>query len=344
MQQVCKVEIFKRDFTFSGFSPIPQPEIAVDFLAPQKVTIRSVNATAQKGDYAHITDENGKTIYDGIVDDVTIEKKGCSLKLIPLLSIFDVDVFFNRNQLTKIEPFIAEVITQNFIQNQDQLQNVPGLSVRINTETTGGLNLKDNIHSIYDMMISALKLYGIACNAEILPQEKTIKVVIGKVMEDVTIEADLSGIINKNIVIGDSFGQLNKVTIINKNDESQTATYYLHTNGSVDSIDENRITPVFFEAQYIQSETDAFADEAAEQAYDTLAPQAYDNLIELTAPTNGKIMPAELPIGTAATIISAGNEYRSILTGYETSGETTTLIFGIVRVDLTKILQMERRM
>lgn len=339
-----KLEIFQRDFTFRSFSPIEEPEISVDYLAMEKVKVIAVKGTALKGDYASVTDGAGTTIYQGIVDDVETDDTGTTITLKPLISMFDTDVYFDRSTSGTLETFIAGIIQSNFIDSGDVLQDVTGMTVQITSTTAGKLNLKDNIHSFMEIITKSLTAYGIVVTIELFPQEKAIRVIVGKATRKVVVEADLAGITEKTILIGDSYGQLNKLTVINKNDESQTATYYLHTDGTVSTDDTDRITPVFFSSDFVSPETaEEFEDEAYSAAYDALAPQQYDNLIELSAPHGSRILDTSMPIGTEARIITGGASYTSMLTGYEKSGGTTRLIFGVVRADLTKRLLMERR-
>ena len=67
--------------------------------------------------------------------------------------------------------------------------------------------------------------------------------------------------------------------------------------------------------------------------------RSYSNLIELTM-MNGDVLvhPEQLDFGQEVKIISKGISYTSILTGREI-GKNTKLIFGTVRLDLTKILR-----
>ena len=67
--------------------------------------------------------------------------------------------------------------------------------------------------------------------------------------------------------------------------------------------------------------------------------QPYSNLIELTmANDDGLVKPEQMEFGQQVEIISDGVAYRSILTGRE-RGKNTKLVFGTVRLDLTKILR-----
>lgn len=342
-----KIEIFERDFTFRAFAPIAPPDIVFDYLAIEKVSIEGVKITAQKGDYAHITDGGGNVVYQGFIDDVEETKSGNTLTLKPLISLFDCDVHFDRTQLTYLESFLTGIIQANFIDSGDPMQDVPGMVVSSTSQTSGTLNLKDNIHSLYELMTKCLTAYGIVVTAEISPEDKAFTVTIGKQTRTAVVESDLRGIFDKSVILGDSYGQINKLTIYNKANESENVTYYLQTDGGISTENTDRIYPVFFSNDYVdvdpEDENANFHDEAYSQAYDVLVPQQYDNLIELSAPNDSGILNAALPIGTVATIYSEGKAYKSMLTGYEKTGDYTRLIFGVVRADLTKRLILERR-
>jgi hypothetical protein len=74
-------------------------------------------------------------------------------------------------------------------------------------------------------------------------------------------------------------------------------------------------------------------------AYNKFANLAYSNLIEITVMKGDALIhPEEMQFGQVVKIISGGVEYSSILTGREI-GQNIKLIFGTVRLDLTKILR-----
>ena len=78
------------------------------------------------------------------------------------------------------------------------------------------------------------------------------------------------------------------------------------------------------------------AKEAADQQFDT---DSFNNLIELTVQNDDELVdPENIAIGQIVNIITNGTSYGSILTGIERSF-TTKLIFGNIRLDLTKILK-----
>lgn len=343
MLTLYKCEVFARDYTFRGFAPIKCPQITVDYLTLDKTKLTAVSIPAQKGDFVVVTDQKGSNIYQGIVDDVEQDKDGnTKITALPLLSLFDVDVYFTRSESSQIESFIAGIITDNFISSGDSLQNIGGLTVTCSSSTAGALNLKDNIHSFYEIITKSLTAYGVAVNMKLDPQGKTLAVTVGKVTKTATIEANLKAVTEKNIILGDSYGELNKLIIYNKADETQTATYYLHSDGSISMENTDRIMPVFFAAKFLETDED-FATAAYQKAYDTLTPSSYNNMIELTFAKDCAVIDAQMPMGTEVLIVDGEKSYKSILTGCATDGELVTLTFGVVRADLTKILILEKR-
>ena len=346
MPEAYKMEIFSRDYQFRSVAVLSTPTIEQDYLTLQKTSVTVHDITAQRGDYAHITSMGGSVLYQGIVEDVNVTKNGYKLKLAPLLALLDVPVSYNRElvQTGALEDFIAGIIEQTYIRNPDKLQNVPGLSVETTSKTTDTkLNLKSNVHEFWDIATKALTMYGVIITAEMLPAKKQIAFRVGKATQTLTLESELPNCLNKNFVFTDTYGDTNKATYINKNDEQQSVTYYLHKDGTISTTDSDRVTPVFFTVEYIES-TDEFAKVALERATEDLTPQIYKQLIELTyASGDEMIQPNTLMIGALADIHYKSKIYRSIMTGYDIKKGKTTLIFGVVRMELTKKLIIERR-
>lgn len=80
--------------------------------------------------------------------------------------------------------------------------------------------------------------------------------------------------------------------------------------------------------------------QAALLAQAAFASNKYTNLIEITTKTGDTMInPLSLNIGQAANLIQDDVSYNSILTGYEIKSELIKLIFGTIRLDLTKLLR-----
>lgn len=344
MQSVYKIELFDRQMNFRSMAVIESPIIYFDYLTLEGMQVTAPLLPVQKGDIAHITDDQGDTVYQGIVSDVELDKT-VTLSLQPLLSLFDLTVSYDRTDLQAgaLEDFIAGIITELYITNTDALQLIP-MTVQTTSSTINtALNIKSNVHELYDIITKAFTMYGVRVSAEFLPQTKMIVVTIGTVTAtEKVVEAHLDNVLEKSIIIGDSYGQVNKLTLINKYDEGERITYYLHPDGSIDTTDANRIVPVFPAVEYVESED--FPTDAHTRARETLSQQMYDNLIELTYHKDDRLVaPGALEIGTPVQVIDKDAAYNTILTGYERTGQTVKLICGNVRVDLTKKLILERR-
>ena len=341
-----KIEVFDREIDYRSHTAIGSETFNFDYLTLKKTIIEIPIIEAIKGDYVHVTDIYGNVKYQGTIADVEEERSTVKLSFIPLLSLFDRKVYYDRTYLATgtLEGFIAQIITNEFISNSDTLQNITGLSVQTLTSTYGtSLDLESNVGELYSIITGALSAYGIVVTVELKPQSKQLEVKIGKPSTTVVnVEADLDNCIERKFVIGDSYGAVNKMILINQDDEEEQVTYYLHTDGTVSTTDENRVTPVFCTTVYIPSRD--FEEKAEEKAVQTLTPQQYDNLIELTYRKDDRLLDIEnMDVGTLANIYSGGNTYKSLLTGYEKSEYLAKLLFGIVRVDLTDKLIIEKR-
>ena len=322
--KLYKAEFFKRDFTLRAAVGIQSPELVFDYLTTEKTEITLPGAVKiARGDWAHVTDINGAVIYQGVVMDTETDKT-TTVNVAPLMSIFDVTTEINRANIGKdLEQFIADTIRAAFVENADDYQNVQGLRVQAGTHTKGAtLNIKSDVHDLMDIIVRALTVYNVAVTVELRPQEKAIAATVAKVSSaGRVIEADLPNVIEKNVYLMDTYGSLNKATYINKDDPAQRAIYYLDgETGEPTETPKSRITPVFFKVEY------------------------FDNLIEITVHDGDKLIPPEkIRIGEIVTIKANGQSWQSVLTGYEKTQNTHKFVFGYVRVDLDKILRIERR-
>lgn len=343
MQTVFKAEFFDRAFGYIASSLISSPEISFDYLTLETTEVILPDLlNIPYGSYANITDIDGNTIYQGITLEAMQESGITSVLLSPLLSICDTDAFADFSSIGNVETFIAGILN-GLYDGSDASQSITGFTATATTTTAASMLLDGNIQNLYDFLIQAFKKYGIICNAEFSSQDKTFTVTISKVSATpFYIETELSNVFDPQVFIGGVRGMLNKVTYIDETDESTTVTYYLHADGTISDIDEDRIIPVVSGYRYINSES--FAADAAIAATDDLTPEEFNNLIEVTVKNDDQIIaPTEKKVGDRALVYHGGAAYSSILTGYRKTTQLTTLIFGAVRLELTKKIIIERR-
>ena len=98
-----------------------------------------------------------------------------------------------------------------------------------------------------------------------------------------------------------------------------------------------------YQAAYQQYKTEKFAELLEAYANKVFKTSKYSNNIEiLVKPDDDMIKPLEMNIGQVVNIIHEGVSYNSILSGREIQNNgLVKLIFGTIRLELTKILNMK---
>jgi len=350
------VEIFTPSFSLVGHGNINSLEYKEDYLSSDEnsISLFAIPNVA-KQDYIRICKD--KEEFVGVVTEIAYgtdkSKSMQSISYKPLMELLNTDILFDVDlQGTgSFESFIADAITATFIENEDTQQNIPGLSVAVTTETLDwNLNInpteKGGHYAIVNLMdsviIPALQKYSILVTVKLDVQNKQVLVSIGRVTGSaITIESDLPNILKKNVVFKQVSADVNKLIIYDATDNYETKmVYYLHSDLGYDTKNEDRILPVVCDMTSVSSsEESSFSSLAQNAAGNTFSRAAFSNLIELTM-RNGDVLinPNEMPFGQIVNVISDGVSYQSILTGREI-GKNTKLIFGTVRLELTKILR-----
>lgn len=351
--QVYNVEIYDSTLSCIYHTNIETVSYAFDYLSMKENTINiELTNVITKGNYIRL--ENGINSYFGIVTAIDKTENELIVGYKPFTyhfctnCIFDTDL---QGSNTSLETTIKNQIISNFVNNSDTLQNISilGEITTTSSTTSWGFNLKsdkENMHitivSLYDVILTrAFSKYGVVVN--VIPNFSTRKVnlEIGKVdSASKTIEAALPNVLSKSIVIRESNNDINKAVMVNTSNYSNRITYYLHPNGTFNTTNNNRITPVI--SKYIGvdvKEGKTFTQAAAAQAVSTFGSIQYSNLIELEVLNDDTLVnPKGLEIGQTVNVIYKGVSYSSILSAYKV-GLTTLLTFGSIRLDLSKLLK-----
>lgn len=349
-----KIEIFDTSMNYvSACYTDDAQAISLDYLAfdPFQLSVQLINA--KKGYFAHITDEQGNLIGDCIISDVKPQKSLQEISLRPLQAIFDREVFFTP--VSDAITWLADTLDETYVTASDVYQRLP----LVITYTPGsrlfpltGYNLNPTMN-ILSVVTNAFATWDVVTEAWLDLVNKKICVNIFEQTAEQTIECDLENIVSSEITLGDSYGSTNKLTIkktVSEGTPSGTLeiTYYLHTDGSIDTTDTDRVTPVFFDAEVLE-QTDDMSDadwiaETVTMAKERLTPTQYDNEVVLMVWGDDKVInPRNIQLGTVTTLYIKGEVYYSILTGVAVEGGMYTLTFGAVRTELTKKLSIEKR-
>ncbi len=345
------VEVFTQRFEMVANSNVNEVTHKEDYLSSDEnsITVFPMPGIA-KEDYIRISRDGEE--YAGVITEITYSKDLQTISYKPLMELLNTDILFDVDlqQTGTLEGFIADRITEMFIVNEDQAQNITGLSVVALTQTPdwyfhitpkdsgGHYNIVNLINSV---IIPAMQKYGVLVKPVLDIQNRSIRIDIGRVPAGTfIIESDLPNVIDKQITIKSVSTDVNKLVIYDAADYETKRVYYLHPDLSYDTRDEDRITPVNCEITSLQvEEGKSFESAAISEAYNKFANLAYSNLIEITVMKGDALIhPEEMQFGQVVKIISGGVEYSSIVTGREI-GQNIKLIFGTIRLDLTKILR-----
>lgn len=347
--RVYNLEIFSPKFVLKDHTTVGATEYVDDFLYPEDTYITVAPGTnVETGDYIRMGD------ICGVVTSMeNSEMWGIEIRIKPFTCLLSFPIMFDTDWQGQgtLENRIAQIITDNLIENADTAQNVEGLSVTATSSTTGwGFNLKaltEGTHkliiNLYDtVLVRALKEYGVAVAVDVDFAQHTIAVTIGKVSGVNTVEADLPNIIRKQIAIDQREYAINKLVMYDTETLSNVITYYLHPDGTYDTTNSNRVTPVVFDMEAVYSEED-FEAAATSRAREVFGDSKIENLIEIEVMRNDTLVDVEnAKIGQEYIIMADGKNYRSIVTG-KRLGQTATLILGAVRLELEKVMYRRLR-
>lgn len=347
MQGSFLIEIFQRDFTFLNKTMLKAQKYEFDYISLENNTLTIPGYfEANKNNYIRIISKENE--FQGVITSVEYKAKETKIQYKTLLSLLDVDVYMNRKRLSEmtVEKFLGLMIEENFQNNEDELQNIPGIQIEITSQTeNGALNLKDNIHNIYDTFISAFSKYEIVIDMKLNIMEKSLLCTIGVQSYDSrTIECDLKNILETNIVLKDDSESVNKVIIVgeyNQDSELYGQTieriYYKDKlTGATTLTPSERVTPVVFKVKVLEIDEETFEDDAYQEAYDLIYHEKHDNYIKVKLSKTDPLHDIkDFSIGQTCTIIKKGQKYITVYTGYVLD-TTVTLMFGIIRTEYTK--------
>lgn len=345
--RLYNVELFSPDFEYRSSAQVDAIEHAFDYMDVEKARIELPGQIkVQKGDWIHIQRSGFEA--NGILSEINKKEQNLELQYKPFHKIFDIDIFVNIESLAAmtLERWLEQLISGIYIQNDDVLQNIKGLEIEVLSEHDGATleNYQTGVNNLYDIILDAFVVYGIVCEFHMDVQEKRLILRIGSVTaEKFTIEADLNNILEKSITIKEAKESTNKLIIYNEDDYTKKVIYFRNLDNQITMEDRNRELPVVCDTVTVKVRNGrTFEETAAKKAGNTLKASIYDNLIEITvALDDGLVRPTERRIGQQADIISGGICYHTILTAMKYDENKMMLIFGAIRLELTK--QLKRR-
>ena len=255
------IEIFDTSFNLLQHYNSGAIDYKFDYLSTvENSVLVAFNDNVEKGDYIRIVNDTDD--YFGVITAIQVNEsiEGFSeIKFKPFISLFDSPILFDttlQGSGTTLEQAIANIITAYWINNSDTDANIYGLQVATISSTAGwtfritsdqsGLN-KAIVNFMNSIIRRSLTKYQVGLYVTPDFQNKTITVSIGiKTSSTFVIEADLPSVIEKSVILNETTQDINKLIIYDQADMSTNIIYYKHTDGSYDTSNTDRITPVIF--------------------------------------------------------------------------------------------------
>ncbi len=372
--RLYNVEIFDRNMNYVCNSIAEDIRYKSDYIDPERfdVEVASKDITGIGINYyIHLKSTNED--YIGIITHYEEKSDGVlRIRVAEIPSLFDLEIMIDVKDFNyTFEQYIKKWIDALYV-NGDASMRIP-FDVRVSSQTaswTIEYEIRNEpkedeeeppvqvafINLFDDVILPAFTSHQIRLEYSVDINNKKIVIDIGKnTAPSITIETDLPNIIDKSVTIKKANNETNKIIVYNQEDYRQVITYYLHPDGTFNKTNSNRVTPVSYKLleakketerekpegsnEYIEIVTKTFEEVAHEKATETFGKNKYTNLIELEVfNDDDSLVPTALKVGQVVSVISDGNIYNSILTGRQIN-KTTRLIFGTVRLELTKLLK-----
>ncbi len=345
--RVYNIEFFTMDWEYRDSMQVEDFEYAFDYMDIAKSKFKiPVETKVKKGDYFRV--QTYDVEFCGIVTEIKERKDEKTVFYKSFMKYLDVDLLVTFDALKSVETFLKELLDAEYVKNEDTCENITGLTVVAKSTTAAayGYDFSDGIHNLYDIFLYAFEVYGVVANFKADPASKTIICSIGRTTQALfTVEADLDNVFDRQITIKEAKDTANKIYIYNEADLTQKATYYKSQDDVVSMSPDTRIVPVIVKSVTIKIGTnETFEEKALAKAMSDLKAAKYENLIEIECQEDDLLIrPHMRDIGQAANIIKNATSYSTVLTGYQYTSGKAKLIFGTIRLELTKILKKKWR-
>lgn len=377
--QPFNVEIFDRDFNFIHNYTIESIEYHEDYLTlPETVVFMSYNENVKRGHY--ITVYNDEERFSGVITSVTASANYDGFMNVgfkSLIALFRASFAMRVKEISQyatnhsLESLIYQYINKYYVlgdmpDGHDVEMEVPGLILTKLTDTYNwNIGLVADMEYDYDgytmvslidgLIIPAMEMYKIGLYVSFNFQAKTINIEIGvKTNTPIIVEANLPNVLNVNYNTKDIRDDVNTVCVMcgtgDWNVDPQFATeYYKNTQGIWSGDATDRILPPIYSEMVYNDPVATYnpngdimtgGQDVLQMLVQNFGGTSDDNNIEVTV-ANDDPLATMFKLGDTVNIIINDTIYTSIYTGKDKT-TVTKLIFGTIRLDLTKILKRRR--
>ena len=286
--------------------------------------------------------QGGGIVFQGIIDSIENEKgqKAYTITVVEMQRLFNRKVILTNESLlsTGIEDFIADQITGNFISSDDNLLNIPYLTVTAKTHTPVVAKVDVEEGGIYNLCTyigNALTSYGIFVGFEF--EKDALNVVIEKRQQsDLKIDTGLANIINLSEIY--EAKALAKLTVLwNNGTTTATRNFFLKTDRTItENVADPDRAKGSVDVIVSTAETEVEMKQAAQ-----FAANSYQHKITFDVVPSKMVSKADLYVGHKLQVKTGSGIRDSIITGIEHSNgqKAISVTLGQMKVTLIEKLK-----
>ena len=284
-----------KDFEVKDIVELSDYEINIDEETNANSIIKVLKKTTAKSRDIVMIKKNNEVVYWGIIDNIQNEdgKQLYEYTLKYITNMFEQDIILKNEELIKttgVEDFIADAITNNFIDNEDTFLNLNYLEIEVKTHTkkqTTVSNVQDNIYNLHTWITNCTQSYDIIYNFSIV-NKKLVMSIESKEIDKELIDVNAQPISNYTEVFETDV--VAKVTVLTK-EEGEYNLYLLNDRTTTTDMNNENRADGKVETVYTEK-----MEDASQKALDTMKSNSYNHNITF------KYLDRFIQVGTPITI------------------------------------------
>lgn len=266
-----------KDFSVKDIVEIADYEINIDEETNANSIIKVLKKTTAKSNDIIAVKKNNDVVYWGVVQEIQNEdgRQLYEYTTKYITNLFNRNIKLENEELIKttgVEDFIAKVITDNFISNEDTFINKTYLQIKVLTHTkkqTSVSNVQDGIYNLHTCMTNCTQNYDIVYNFSI-ENKKLVITIENKTYTKELIDTQAQAILNYTEVFETDI--VSKVIVL-----TTTNTYTLYLlNDRTTTTDKTNINRAEGKIETVYTEN---YEDAPQKALDVMKANSYNHNI-----------------------------------------------------------------
>lgn len=288
-----------KDFSVKDIVEIANYEINIDEETNANTIINVLKKTTAKSRDIVAIKKNNEVVYWGKINNIqnTDGQALYQYTIKYITNLFNQNIILENENLIKttgVEDFIADAITNNFIDNEDTFVNLDYLQIIIKTHTkkqTSVTNVENGIYNLHTWMTNCTQSYDIVYGFSIINKKLVMTIEVkeaDKELIDVKaqaisnyVEVFETDVVSKVVVLFDK---------VNNADQKGRYTLYL-LNDRTTTTDKNNVNRADGKTETVYTTN---SEDAPQKALDTMKANAYNH--NITFDYYDRFIPVGTPI------------------------------------------------